>query len=472
MKKRVFFLLLAALMPLAMNAQQNLSVHIDSTASACESFTWTVNGTPHTYTETGAYTFIVGDTLYILDLTIYSSYTVTVPGTIDGGCTFTWGDSVYETSGLHTQTFESVNGCDSTVTVNLNLATSATKNYVVTACESYIWKGDTLTTSCSRNIVDSSNPNCDSNLTLTLTVINPSSVSKDSTVSACNLYFYRFNAKDTIIYDDGIDISTDDTIVNRRRVGGKWDTTYYGKYSYSTADLINRFHPRTAERCFDSVFTMTFNIKKDAHTPIVATECDNYLIYASDTIYNITYSLVDTLKVAKAANGCDSLVDVNLTIHASPQVTISGDLRVTPGSNATLYASSNQPVSYLWSNGSSEESITITNVQENTDISLIGTSSATGCTDTANVTILANLAIDNATSANVKVYPNPTNAKVTVNAETAVKSIAVYNVNGQKVTYNENSNGIDLSVLNNGNYIVRIELVDGTVSTHAVILRK
>ena len=118
MKKRVFFLLLAALMmPLAMNAQQNVSVHIDTTINACTSYTWPVNGT--TYTVTGVHTAIVGDTLYILDLTINPVYIEIVSTPIQGGCSYTWGDSVITTSGTHTQTFQSQAGCDSTVTVTL-----------------------------------------------------------------------------------------------------------------------------------------------------------------------------------------------------------------------------------------------------------------------------------------------------------------------------------------------------------------
>lgn len=453
MKKRVFFLLLAAFaMPLALNAQHNASVHIDSTVNACVSYTWPVNGA--TYSISGVYTVLQGDTLYILDLSIHQEYTITISTPIQGGCTYTWGDSVYTTSGEHTQTFSSVAGCDSTVTINLSLATSATKSYDVTACESYIWKGDTMTSTGTFAVTDTTNPLCDSLLTLNLTIIQPEQKSYDSTITACERTRFRFapSAPWTTVTEDGTVITSD-------------------VFSHSSAAALNTFHPRTVERCFDSLVTIHFNIKHRSFNTMNVSECDSYTITVNDVEYTYTYSKVDTITGLKAANGCDSLIVLNLTINKTPEVYITGDLRVAPHSNATLYANSNQNVVYTWSTGATTESITIF-VDGNTDVSLTGRNNATGCENTAMVTIMANVSIEGVNDDIMQVYPNPTSAAITVTSAEPVKNISVFNIMGQCVINAEDNTNVNLGSLANGTYVVRIETQNGTVATRTVVLSK
>ncbi len=454
MKKRVFFLLLAAMMmPLAMNAQHNASVHIDSTINACVSYTWPVDGT--TYTTSGVHTAIQGDTLYILDLTISPEYNETITTPIQGGCTYTWGDSVYTTAGVHTQTFQSINGCDSTVTITLALTSVASKEYNITACESYIWKGDTLTTSGTTVLTDNTSIYCDSLLTLNLTIINPEQKNYDTTIVACERTRFRFSPQSawTTITEDGY-IMTSDT------------------YSHSTTSARNLFHPRTVERCYDSLVTIHFNIKHNSTTNITDRACDSYTYTLNNVDYVYNFSKIDTLTGPKAANGCDSLIILNLTINKTPKVYITGDLRVTPGSDATLNANSNQNVTYTWSNGQTTESITIPNVQSNIDVWLKGKNTATNCEDTAHVTIMANVAIENVDDDMLKVYPNPTSAQININSAETIKNVSIYNLNGQQALNAGNANTIDLGSLNNGTYVVRIEMQNGSVSTRTIVLFK
>ena len=174
----------------------------------------------------------------------------------------------------------------------------------------------------------------------------------------------------------------------------------------------------------------------------------------------------------KGANGCDSVIYMNVTINRSPEVYISGDLRVAPGSDATLYANSNQKVAYTWSNGSTADSITLKNVQGNTDVSLTGTNNSTGCESTSTITILANLAIEEVNDDLLQLYPNPTTAQININSAEELKNISVFNLMGQQVINAGNTNVVDLSKLNNGTYVVRIEMLNGTVATRTVVLTK
>ena len=88
-----------------------------------------------------------------------------------------------------------------------------------------------------------------------------------------------------------------------------------------------------------------------------------------DTTLYFTFSKTDSIRFAHAAsNGCDSIIIANITINKSPVITINGDLRVTPGSNCTLRALSDQANTvFTWADGSHDTVYTRNNVTENFD---------------------------------------------------------------------------------------------------------
>jgi hypothetical protein len=118
-----------------------------TTASACGSYTWSVNG--QTYTTSGTYTATntsgacpVAETL---NLTITPSTSHTTTATACDSYRWTAGDGqTYNTSGTYTY----VNGCH-TETLNLTITPSSTQTTTVSACDNYTWSanGQTYTTS-------------------------------------------------------------------------------------------------------------------------------------------------------------------------------------------------------------------------------------------------------------------------------------------------------------------------------------
>lgn len=466
MKKRVFFLLLVALMmPWAMKAQVNTAVHIDSTLSKCDSYTWNVTGA--TYTSDTVVVHVSGDTLYILDLTINQSVNNVVTEPIDGGCTYQWGNETITTSGTHTKTFTSQGGCDSTVTITLTLSDTATANRAVTACDTYVFYGQTYTASGTYTITDStSNANCDSIITINLTIKPIENRNYDSTVVACEKFNWKWYARGT-----ETEVTVDGTVITSE--------------AYSNLNEANRqlFHPRTAERCYDSLVTVTFNIRKSQYFVHQKLACDEYSYSFSvndsdtttiDTTLYYTFSKTDTIRFAGlASNGCDSILVTNITIAHSPVVTISGDLRVKPNSDVTLHVSSDQPaVRFTWSDGSTDTVFTRSNVTENFDVYAKGVNNTTGCEHTSYVTVLVNQGIDMADADAISIYPNPTSARINISSNEAVKNITVFNVNGQQMICAKNTDSIDLGSLAKGTYMVRVDLASGKVVTRTVVLSK
>jgi hypothetical protein len=79
------------------------------------------------YTQSGVYTDVIpvengcGDSTITINLTINNSFQTSFSETICDGETYTWNNQDYTYSGLFTQTFPAVNGCDSIVTLNLTV---------------------------------------------------------------------------------------------------------------------------------------------------------------------------------------------------------------------------------------------------------------------------------------------------------------------------------------------------------------
>jgi hypothetical protein len=330
MKKRLFLLLVAAILPFCVKAQYNASVHIDTTINACTSFTWSVNG--ETYTESGVHTAIQGDTLYILDLNIYEDYSVTVTEPIHGGCTFTWSgngvpDTVISHSGDYQRTFKTVHQCDSTVNITLYFSGYAVASYTLEACDSLVFKNvtynenltDYLLTDSTliETITDSltgetTNIYCDSLITLNLTIYEPVQKTYDTIVASCGPMYFSFHPSQSPIY------IAKDSILNSDATGFPW-TNVAGR---------RVFHPRTVQKCMDSVVNAHIDIKDKVIETYTFNGCDNYIFENEDTTIVYFSSQRDSLNWGRASNGCDSVYIFNVIINKSPVVYISGDLRV------------------------------------------------------------------------------------------------------------------------------------------------
>ncbi|MFA5557231.1 MAG: T9SS type A sorting domain-containing protein [Flavobacteriaceae bacterium] len=68
----------------------------------------------------------------------------------------------------------------------------------------------------------------------------------------------------------------------------------------------------------------------------------------------------------------------------------------------------------------------------------------------------------------LRLYPNPTNGLVYIEAEENIQSYEVYNIVGQRLM-NGNSNVINLQELSIGTYIVKVKMQSGSVSTQKIV---
>ncbi|MFY7886082.1 MAG: cadherin-like beta sandwich domain-containing protein, partial [Dolichospermum sp.] len=136
--------------------------------------------------------------------------------------------------------------------------------------------------------------------------------------------------------------STTNVTICSNQIPYTWNSNSYntaGTYNVTLANSVG---------C-DSVATLNLTINSTSSSTTNATICSSQLPYSwNGTNYNAsgTYTYTTTNSV-----GCDSIATLNLTVNASPTVTVtpSGATSFCSGDSVTLSASLND--TYLWSNG-------------------------------------------------------------------------------------------------------------------------
>lgn len=139
-------------------------------ASACGSYQLNAQ----TYTSSGTYTQVLTnatgcDSTLTLNLDIRNA-TAGVLNASTCAPSYTLNSQSYTASGVYTQTLTNAAGCDSTLTLNLTLLQPSASSLSANACDSYTLNGQTYTASGVYTQMLTNAAGCDSTLTLTLVV--------------------------------------------------------------------------------------------------------------------------------------------------------------------------------------------------------------------------------------------------------------------------------------------------------------
>ena len=324
--------------------------------SACRTFNGWSNGT-EVVASGNQYTFVVtGD--ITLTATYSDAITYTAEETVAYCGTYNWNGEDRTASGDYTYTTTTAAGCDSTITLHLTISDVMTSTDVQTSCGSFTWiDGITYTESNNTATFTTTASNgCDSVITLNLTVNNPAGTSTtatecgsytwngtDYTTSGTYNYSYTDNNGCTVVDTLVLTINQPTTeTVNASACGSyTWNGETYTASGIYTDTLTN------VAGC-DSIVTLALTINQPVYSTISETACDSYTWTDGDGMtYTASGSYVYSVA---AANGCDSIVTLNLTINNAVTATETVTACSSYLWNGTEYTISG---SYTWTGNAS-----------------------------------------------------------------------------------------------------------------------
>ena len=217
---------------------------------------------------------------------------------------------------------------------------------------------------------------------------------------------------------------------------------------------------QTVDGC-DSTIVMTLTVYPSYNIEITDEICEGEDYKKNGfNLTNLSVGVHNETRELETDFDCDSIVNLVLTVHEAPEVTISGNTNVYSGEGATLTASGAD--SYLWSTGETTASITVYPTATAT-YSVVGTTN--GCDDEAEVTVNVTVGVGENELENTKVYPNPTNGELKIEC-LGMREISVFMPNGQcveNIYVNDDAYTLNMSEYKSGVYYVKITTKDNAV---------
>jgi len=447
------------------------------TTSACNSYTWALNS--NTYSSSGLYTTTLVnaagcDSIITLDLTINTDVSSTQ---IISACTaYTWpaDGNTYNTTGTYTALLTSAAGCDSLITLNLTMSTSAQSNETIASCVSYLWPPTavTYTSSGTYSTTLTSTTGCDSIVTLFLTINSPTSGS--SAISVCDSYTWTSgdgntytgsgSYSTTLVNSQGCDSTATLNLTILANSSGPTETvTSCGIYTWAadgniynssgiyTASLVN------AAGC-DSIVTLDLTIAANNSGAATITACNAYFWTGTNQTYTVSGTYTATLT---NSSGCDSVATLDLTISSiNASINYLDVVTLTAGQSGATYQWLDCNNNYSPISGQTNQTYTaIVNGSYAVEVTMNGCVDTSGCRTISSVGIIEN------DFAALDVFPNPTFGKITVEIgeHSDLIKVSLFNLNGQLIEQKEflNSDSFDFYIKGApAYYILEIETLE------------
>ncbi len=235
------------------------------------------------------------------------------------------GTSVYSSAGSYVDTLVAANGCDSIVTLNLTVLPIKVEWQNISVC-----LGESVTVGSSvyhnagtfNDVLVSSN-GCDSVVLTTVTVrnpvyttINPIVCLGDSITVGASVYNTTGTYQDTLVGVNGCDsvVTTNLTVIAPKHL--TIDTSIcngenfaVGSSNYSLAGTY--VDSLTAADGCDSIVQLNLSVRTLSYETINVAICQGENFVVGSSVYSSSGNYIDTLI---AANGCDSIVTLNLSV--------------------------------------------------------------------------------------------------------------------------------------------------------------
>lgn len=266
----------------------------------------------------------------LMTVTVNPTYSVNITQTVcPNQIPYLWNGISFNAPGTQSATLTSINGCDSIISLTLNVSSTITSTTNLTICQSdlpYLWNGLTFNSAGSQSFNLIATSGCDSISTLNLSVFSPQSSVVSFNICQAELpYIWNgltFNASgaQTVTLQDingcdslsTLDLQVSNTVSSSTAISicpstlpYSWNGLTFLSSGSQTATL------QSTGGC-DSLATLTLSIFSTYN------EIENVTICANETPFNwngfnFSSSLSQSITF-NSINNCDSTVSLNLTV--------------------------------------------------------------------------------------------------------------------------------------------------------------
>lgn len=399
--------------------------------TSCDSFTWINNKTYYSSNDSVIYNIKGGayngcDSVIRLKLKILKSLIKT--DTVIACDSFKWiNNKTYDVStdsAIYKIKGGAYNGCDSVIRLKLKILKSSIKRDAVIACDSFTWVNNNTYYSSIDSVVyrikGGAYNGCDSVTILKLKILKPSI--KRDTVFACDSY----------------------TWINNKT------------YNESTDSDIYKIKGGAYNGC-DSATILSLKILKTSIKRDTVFACNSYTWIDGNTYYNSADSLVFKIN-SGSYNGCDSILNLKLTINKLDLNVVKQDNKLIATSFANNYQWLNCDDNFSLINGASSN---VLNLSKNGSYSCFISNNF--CSDTTECVLVEDLYVNtNSIVSKIKVFPNPSKNMFYINSSNLKDTnFEVFNCYGKLIIKGRLKEGVGLVSLNDyekGVYFLRIDI--------------
>jgi hypothetical protein len=304
----------------------------------------------NTFTTSGVYidtiyggAFNGCDSIQTIDLTVIPAKTKSIFVSVCDSFVVASGDETYTTSGVYTDTIMASNGCDSVITINLDVIYKGTSTIDTSVCKFYTTPSGKNTYSVAGTYKDTITAinGCDSVITINLTILESQTsetydVCESFTSASGKTYTSTGIYKDTLPNIHGCDsvitynLKVRYNTTSSRNAEACQNNTYKspsGK-TFTTAGTYLDTIPN-AVGC-DSIITINLTFGINSNSEVRVTECEEYQSHPSTPSYFSSGTYTDVIPNANC--GGDSTITLHLIINQKK----SGSLTVQSCANYTV----------------------------------------------------------------------------------------------------------------------------------------
>lgn len=304
----------------------NISTNV--VVQRCDGTSYVFQG--DTLTEDGVYVEVLNaangcDSVIVLDLSFVNSFETTLEQSICAGQTYIFGDDTLDTEGTYTRTLTAVGGCDSLITLHLTVLPGATGSEEATICEgeTFEYNGESFTDAGTYTFTLQDVNGCDSIVTLTLNVLPASESAIAATICNGETYpFFGLELGDSGVYEailtaeNGCDslITLTLSVLPAPEVTLEATICAGDTYDYNgelLSDAGQYTFVYTAENGCDSTVNLTLSVLPVQNTSLQVNICEGDAYLFDGILITVAGTYTSTLT---GENGCDSVVTLELGV--------------------------------------------------------------------------------------------------------------------------------------------------------------